>query len=996
VALAVALVSLFAFAVAAAQADTQDIVEPQGEPATNADGWQAGTCLTDEPIAGVKCGPSTPLAFFKQAAGHPPVGFTQYFIKHEHGKEFTLPSPPFPPSTKVPIFPLVEPQEGREIKTLRVDLPPGLTVNPEATGEKCSQAELEHEVAPGKFVPVCKAATRVGTEEVTLVTNVAGVELELAPGEKFPVPRGFPVPPKEATGTKVPVFNIQPDEGEPALFGFVIAGAEIVYLRTAVAWESDYHESFTIAGPPPSVPFSTLISRLINNGKTTGNGTYLTTPTTCFKHEEPGFEHLYSTWFRAESWEEPDANFPFGSTPDEASLPAGVNSEGCEAVPFDPSIAVDPGTKNVDSPSPALATAEMKVEVPEGGEHEIGESHLRSAKVTLPQGMGINPSGAVGLAACTDAQFKKGQRVEENACPSNSDIGSAEIDTPVLSEPLKGRIYVGEQKSSDPTSGEEFRMLVEAKSKKLGIVVRAVGNVAADPTTGQLTATLNEQETGELAGMLPKGLPQAPFKAVKLHFDGVRSVLSTPPTCAPATTSGNFEPWSAPGSSVARSGSFTLSSIPGGGTCPTTLGARPFKPSYTTKSTDSKANAYSPFSVHIGRIDGEQELKVVNATLPPGLAGKLKGIPYCSDAALATAAGKTGTAEKASPSCPAASRIGSDTTLAGTGAGPLSIPGNAYLAGPYKGAPLSMAVITPATTGPFDLGTVVVRIALFVDVESTQVTAKSDVIPDVYGGVKLDVRSIDVNLDREKFIHNPTNCEAHATTGTLQGGGSDPTNPAAFSSFAFSTPYITTECKKLSFKPKLTVQLLGGRKGAKRRGHPGIKAVLKANEKDANIARTALTLPPTMLLDNAHIKTICTRVQLAAQECPKAAKYGKAEATSPLLEGKLKGPIYLVSSSNKLPDLVADLRGQINVQLHGVISTVKGGMKTTFRKVPDAPVTKFTLQLNGKSKGLIINSKDLCKFPPKAKLNIKGQNGKQVKNNKFKLKTGCPKKKHKK
>jgi hypothetical protein len=325
----------------------------------------------------------------------------------------------------------------------------------------------------------------------------------------------------------------------------------------------------------------------------------------------------------------------------------------------------------------------------------------------------------------------------------------------------------------------------------------------------------------------------------------------------------------------------------------------------------------------------------------------------------------------------------------------LSIPGNAYLAGPYKGAPLSMAVITPATAGPFDLGTVVVRIALNVNVETTQVTAVSDVIPDVYGGVKLDVRSIDVNLDRQKFIHNPTNCEPHATTGTLQGGGSDPTNPAAFSTFAFSTPYITTECNKLSFKPKLTVELLGGRKGAKRRGHPGIKAVLKANEKDANIARTALTLPPTMLLDNAHIKTICTKVQLAANTCPKGAKYGMAEATSPLLEGKLKGPIYLVSSSNKLPDLVADLRGQINVQLHGVISTVKGGMKTTFRKVPDAPVTKFILKLEGKSKGLIINSTDLCKSPPKAKLNIKGQNGKQVKNNKFKLKTGCSKK-HKK
>jgi hypothetical protein len=453
-------------------------------------------------------------------------------------------------------------------------------------------------------------------------------------------------------------------------------------------------------------------------------------------------------------------------------------------------------------------------------------------------------------------------------------------------------------------------------------------------------------------------------------------------------------PWSENADENEPESEFTLTDDPGGGPCPATLGARRFLPAYTDRSDSTKANAYSPFHVHIGRNDGEQELKVVNVTLPQGLSGKLAGVPYCDESAITAATTKSGTAELASPSCSAASQIGSTTTAAGSGVGPIKVKGAAYLAGPYKGAPLSLVTITPAVAGPYDLGTVVVRIALNVNPETTQINAVSDVIPDIMGGVRLDIRAIDVDIDRPGFMHNPTNCNAKSIDGTINGGGSNPADPAAFSSYPLSTPYLTTECDALEFKPKLSVQLQGGHKVTKRRQHPGIKAVLTAREKDANVARTALVLPPTMLLDNAHIKTICTRVQLASQSCPSAAQYGSATATSPLLEGQLSGPVYLVSSSHKLPDLVADLRGQINVQLHGVISTVHGGMKTVF-ETPDAPVTKFTLNMDKGSKGLIINSKDLCKNPPKAKLNMKGQNGKKFENNKFKLQRSCPKKKKK-
>jgi hypothetical protein len=964
--------------VPAAQADTQNIIEPQHEPPNAADGWQAGTCIEDEPQPSptVFCTASTKERFYTQAAGHPPMGFTQYTIRH--GAVTPLPSPPFPPGSAT--APLEEPIEGRTIKTLRVDLPPGLTNNPRATAKQCSLTEFENKVGE-LTVPLCDPSTIVGREEVTLVTNED--EVELAPS--FKVPKGFVIPPSAGSGTRIPVYNLEPNAGEPALFGFVAAGKEVVFLKTDVAWESDYHEAFTIKLPDVQPEFSTLKSRLISFGRA-GDGTYLTNPTTCFKPAE--FSHLYSTWFRAESYLEPDPTFPNGSTPAEAALPPEVEQTGCELVPFDPSVDVAPGTTQVDSPAPATTTT--KLPFIKGGE-EVSESHLRGAKVTLPAGMGLNPSGANGLVACSDADFKKGQRVVNNSCPTNSKIGTVEIETPPLpAGSLKGNIYVGEQKSSNPESGEEFRILVEAKSEKYGVVVRLVGNTAANPTTGQLTTTFDEQEVGPLAGKLPKGLPQAPFESVALHFDGPHLVLTSPPTCSVAESNGQMEPWARPGTQVAVSAKFTLSSIPGGGTCPTTLAARPFAPSYTAKTDSTKANAYSPFRVHIGRPDGQQELKKVDVTLPKGHAGNLTGIPYCSESALAAAAASSGKAQLASPSCSSASQIGTASTLSGTGPNPTKIEGKAYLAGPYQGAPLSLAIVTPAVQGPFDLGTVVVRVALFVNPETAQVHAVSDTIPDVFGGVKLDIRSIDVNVDRTKFMHNPTNCAAQATTGFLNGGGANPTSPAAWSSYGVNSPFQATECNKLSFKPKLFTRLFA--KGNTNRGkHPKLRAILEAREGDANILRNAVALPHALFLDQGNIRTVCTRPQLASQTCPKAAIYGHAEAKSPLLEKKLKGPVYLVSSNHELPDLLVYLRGQVNIQVRGVISSKNGGIKTVFNNLPDVPVKKFILRMEGgKKKGLLVNSRGLCKGPLSSVMSMKGQNGKKIKNNHLPLKvSGC-------
>lgn len=977
-------------AVSVARADTGDIIEPQHDPPTAADGWQAGVCITDTP----PCSPETPANFFLQAGGHPPLGFTQYTLRHEESTGKVEPSEIVIPTKPLVGQPPAGPTPARTVRTLHVDLPPGLTVNPEAT-PRCPLDKFE--VLP---VPECPATTIVGREEVTLVVNVPGAVA--APSPPFPpgntLPVGTVIAPSKERGTIIPVYNLEPKPGEPARFGFIVAGSKIVFLETEVAWESDFHESFTIRPPAPSVGVSTLKSRLISLGQEAGdvegagdgNGTYVSNPTTCFDPAE--WPTLYSTWYRAESYgEEPHPDFPQGLTPFEAPV---EDDEGnlyqpveCVGIHFDPEVVVAPGTAQVDSPAAAKVVTEMPFELPEEGGDDQSQSHLRRAVVTLPAGMGLNPSGSNGLQACTDAQFKKGVRSYDNECPADSKIGTAELDAPPLAGPLTGDVYVGEQKSLDPTSGEEFRVLVEAKSEAEGIALRLVGHTSADPATGQLTTTFDEQLVGPLAGKLPTGLPQAPFESLELRFDGPHLVLTSPPTCAPAETAGQMEPWARPGTQTPVSSKFTLSSDPQGGACPTTPGARKFAPGYTAQSDKTKAGAYSPFRVHVGRSDGQQELKRVDVTLPKGLTGNLSGIPYCSASALSAAAQSSGKAEIASPSCSDASKIGTASTTAGTGDRPVTLNGSAYLAGPYKGAPLSMAVITPAVSGPFDLGTVVVRVALNVDPETLQVNAVSDTIPDVFGGVKLDLRSVDVNVDRGKFMLNPTSCAVQATAGTIAGGGSNPASEAAWSSYAVSSPFQATECGKLGFKPKLFTRLTGGTQRAK---HPKLRAILEARKGDANVARSALTLPHALFLDQGNIRTVCTRPQLASDSCPKAAIYGHAEARSPLLDGKLKGPVYLVSSDHELPDLLANLRGQVNVHLRGVITSPHGGIKTVFASTPDVPVSKFILRMEGgRAKGLLVNSRNLCQGKPSSYMNIKGQNGKKLVKRHLKLRVPC-------
>jgi hypothetical protein len=955
------LLALLALAIAPGAASAQ-IIGPQDPDDPKVDSpWQAGTCKADPPPPG-QCSVATPELFYEEAAGHPPKGFTQFIVNHEKVS---------------PLPPLLEFERPKgNLKTVRVDLPVGLTVNPQAT----DQCELE----PGDSPADCaseKPTSKVGVSEITATDPKTGQSLVL----------------------KADVYNIVPEPGEPARFGFSLAGSD-VFLEADVAWEADYHEYFTIHAHKIEVEVVPgEVARVAKNRLTfdgdAGDGTFITTPTTCFGEAPPAsanspFEHVYSTWLRADSFEEEDPNFPNGSEFIESKIPPGTSPKNCDDIPFDPTLAVNPNTAEVDSPSGATVT----VHLPEiknllKDESSKASSHVRSAKVTLPQGMGLNPSAANGLVACTDAQFGKGTR-NPVACPPASRIGTAEIDTPPLPDgALTGGVFVGQPKAGRPSpeSGDLYRIFVVAESTRFDISARLVGKVSANPQTGQLTTTFNDSALLGGPGSVPlPGLPQAPIEDVRINFNGgPKAPLTSPPTCGPHTTTSSMTPWSSavgpvpPGGDegpstdppATPSGAFSLTKLPGGAACPKTLGARPFSPSFATGTSSKQGGAFTELTVDVGRSDGQQELKVVDVTLPPGHTAKLAGVTYCPESAIAAAAANSGAAEAAASSCPVSSFVGTAAVKAGTGSQPLSMSGKAFLAGPYNGAPLSLAVVTPATAGPFDLGTVVVRVALFVDRRTAQIHAVSDAIPHVYGGAKLDIRSASIRTTRKEFSINPTNCSPLTALGTLRGGGSNPLNPAAFSAFPVSSPFQVSGCDKLNFKPRLFLRLFGATKRAK---NPRLRAVFLTRKGDANPSRVTVTLPRSLFLDQSNISKVCTRPQYEANACPANSRYGFARAVTPLLDEPLQGPVFLRSSDNELPDLVASLRGQVDIDLVGRIDAVKGRIRNTFDVVPDVPVSKFVLTMRGGKKGLLTNSRDLC-TKPKARKAAKGKAGKRPK-----------------
>jgi hypothetical protein len=870
---------------------------------------------------------------------------------------------------------------GADLRTVAVALPPGLIGNPDEA-VRCTRTNFEEEIHNNL---ACPRESIIG--EVRIATAIAN-----------------PI---------FPLFNIVPSPGQPALLGFRFEGVR-VYIVPSIRTGGDYGITATASNLPAQEVIGSFITiwgvpndpthqpwRCGGAGCVPPNGSlgahpalrpFLTMPTSCGAPD--AVTTVASDWVTEPPvFTDPSSAF----THDEEGEPVGL--EGCNHLPFEPTITSKPTTNVADSPTglefdlhipqPENVKAiegEIEGEVQTvGAEPEVHEADLKDAVVTLPKGISVNPSGANGLGACSPAQIGLTSAAgrspvtmtpEPAECPADSKIGSVTIDTPLLDHPIEGGVYVATPEQNP--SGSLLALYIAVDDKESGTVIKLPGKVEANPVTGQLTASFEET-------------PQLPFEDFHLNFfGGATAALRTPSTCGEYSTSTAMTPWSTPEGATTHPGdSFEITQSLRGEACPTSEAALPNSPFLEAGTIAPKAGAFSPFVLHLARADGTQEISKIEATLPEGLLAKLAGVSECPDSAIAQAESRNkvgeGAAEAAHPSCPSSSEVGIVHVGAGAGITPYYVSGHAYLAGPYKGAPLSLVIVTPAVAGPYDLGTVVVRTSLKVDPFTAQVDAMSDPIPHILQGIPLDVRSISVELDRSQFTVNPTSCEKKTITGSA--------TSLLGSNASLSVPFQVGECTALGFKPKLGIRLKGG---TRRAGKPALTATLTMPA-GANIAKARVGLPHSEFLDQGHIKTVCTQAELASQTCPAGAVYGHATAWSPLLAAPLEGPVYLgVGFGTRLPELVAELNGQIRVLAHAQIGTDKQkGIQATFEAVPDAPIEKFVLSMKGGSKSLIENSEDICAKTQKAAAAFTAQNGKLAEF-KVPLEAKCPKGAHKK
>jgi hypothetical protein len=839
------------------------------------------------------------------------------------------------------------PAEG-DVKNLESMLPPGLSGGGAVTESRCTSQQFN--TTFGVRSPKGGTGTANECPDSAAVGVVAVRQLE--GNGKTPL---------------LPLFNLVPPKGMPLRFGFQFLGLPF-FINTKLRSESDYGVTSYLENTTEARRFTAFqitiwgVPADPSHDAQRGNCTAYEVPCPAEIEAKPflrlpsSCESPLTTTFSFDTWLHPGS---FVSSPFTEAAPT-----ECELPDFSPTIESKPTTNVADAPSGLhfdLHLPQAANEDPEG----LGEADLRDVKVVLPEGFLINPSSADGLAVCSPEQIGLKTPVgrpdasytnEAPNCPDSSKIGSVAVDTSLVDHPLPGAVYLASPHQNPFDS--LLAIYIVVADPQTGVIVKLAGQVEADPNTGRLTTTVTNN-------------PQTPFEDFKLDFfEGARAPLRTPAVCATYRTTTSIKPWTAPasGPDATPTDSFEVSKPPAGeASCPTSPSAQPNNPSFEAGTASPVAGSYQPFTLHLARQDGSQEIKGLNLDLPPGLTGKLAGLTYCPEASLSAAVAKSGRAEQSSPSCPASSRLGSVAVAAGAGPAPYRAQGSAYLAGPYKGAPISVAIITPAVAGPFDLGTVVTRTALYVDPQSARIHAVSDPIPTILEGIPLDVRSIDLNLDRRSFALNPTSCDPTAFSGqalSLLG-----------QSASISQRFQVGGCGSLGFKPKLSLKLKGK---TKRGGFPALRAIYVPKPGDANLKDMSLRFPRSEFIEQAHFRTICTRVQYAANACPPGSVYGHISATTPLLDQPLEGPVYLRSSSHQLPDVVFALRGQIDAEVAVHVDSVGGGLRATVEESPDVPISRVVLDMQGGKKGLFVNSRDICKTTYKATGRLSAQSGKEA------------------
>ncbi len=837
------------------------------------------------------------------------------------------------------------------------ELPEGLVGNPLAS-PRCSQKAFGELFS--HLEPDCPADTQIGEATVNGVYGVGDY-------------------------AEAQIYDLVPSRGEAALFGVDVSGFRIFFSVTVSSGPGhrivlDSHDA---EGSLPlgvaNVDFWGVPSDPSNDDQRSGflpGGVtqfmpassdvplrpLLTLPTECGQRQ--------SISFTAEAWER-QATFgsPVSGPVEASSSDARGNPillGGCENLDFSPSIEVAPSSTMADSPVGVVVDVRSPQRAHEEDPGGLAEADLKNAVVSLPAGMTVNPAAANGLGACSEAQIEL-EGSGPGSCPASSKVGTVEVEAPALEHPLPGSIYLARQDENPFHSLLAGYIVVDDPVS--GVVVKLAGELRTDPVTGQVTGVFKES-------------PQFPLSSIKLKFF---NELATPQSCGAFTGTSDLTPWSTPGTPDATpSSSFQIASGVGGSACPG--GVLGFAPGFSAGTTSNQAGGFSSFHAVITRSDGEQHLSGVTVKMPPGLLGKLAGIPLC------------GEPQAGLGQCPAASQVGEASVAAGVGSEPFVVKGGrVYLTGPYNGGPFGLSIVVPGVAGPFDLGNVVERASIRIDPNTAQVSVVSDALPQMINsieglqsGIPADIRSLDISVNRPGFIFNPTSCEPLAVAGSLTG--------VQGTTVPVSSRFQAAGCQSLPFHPVFSVSTQA--KTSKKEGASLlVKGTFPAG--GANIHSVAVTLPKQLPARLTTIQQACPEGVFAANpaSCPAGSDIGVVTATTPILANPVTGPAYLVSHGGAaFPDVVGILQGEgVTVDLTGSIDIKKGVTSSTFATVPDAPITSFQFDLpEGPHSGLaaVVPAKakgSLCGQSLLMPFTITGQNGAQLQQNVKIAVTGCPK-----
>jgi hypothetical protein len=864
------------------------------------------------------------------------------------------------------------------VKDLRFNLPPGLIGNP-TPFPQCPLKEFLSKGPNGR--DFCPDDTVVGMASVTISI-----------GE--PLSRGG----GEVATQQVPLFALEPSVGEPARFGFFVPPGNPVYLDTSVRTGGDYGVTVTVPNITEVIGFMSsrvtlwgvpgdprhdpvrgwnCLSRVLFGGPLCAHTEakapppLLTLPTSC--------SAPVSTTVEGDSWQE-EGSFtaPFEYIfKDNLGRP--VTIDGCNQLPFSPSIKVTPDGEAGSTPTGLTVDEHVPQDVslnPTG----LAESDVKGLTVTLPEGLALNPAAADGLMACSMEGIAL-TSPEAGACPEASKVATVKIKTPLLANPLEGAAYLATQNTNP--FGSLVALYIEAYDPVSGIRAKATGEVQENPVTGQLYSVFDENPVlkGDPAFANDEAaqfLPQTPFEDVELRFfGGDRAPLVTPAKCGAYTTTGTFTPWS--GTATTESAStFDIVSGPNGKPCANPL---PFNPTLTTGTTSIQAGGFTPFVMTMSREDGEQSLQGVTLKMPLGVSGTLSTVKLC------------GEAQANAGTCGPESQIGETVVSVGVGGDPYTVTGGkVYITGPYKGAPFGLSIVNPAKAGPFNLGYVVVRAKLEVNEETAAISVTTDnegpyKIPTIIDGIPLQIKHVFVNINRPGFTFNATNCSPLKITGELLSTEGATQN--------LSVPYQATNCAVLAFKPQLEASTSG--KTSRANGASfHVKLGYPAGPYDANIARVKVELPKALPSRLTTLQKACTAAVFDTNPaaCPPASIVGQATAKTPVLPVPLSGPAYFVSHGGEaFPSLVIVLQGY-GVTVHIVGSTFidKAGItSSTFKAVPDVPVGTFELTLPEGPFSALAATGNFCKEKLAMPTEFVGQNGALIKTSTKIAVTGCGK-----